>query len=193
MPTMLRLWKYTAGSPVEDYGTFFEQLRSPFHMTFDGLALGVLAALIYVDRSRFQWAQRSAITSLLAWGGLAAFAILLIGHPMMIQISWFDRTIMQTLIAIASACALLGLVLGGGPIRLLSGHGMFVLGKLSYSWYLTHLMVIPLSWELSSRLFSGVARFGFFTAVYLATSLALALALHLLVERPFLAVRDRRR
>ncbi|NNC74693.1 MAG: acyltransferase [Acidimicrobiia bacterium] len=191
IPTVLRVAAVVQGPGVDDYPTFFVQTRSPFHLTFDGLALGVLAALVYLDREKLSWTRNQAITSTLCWSGIVVFGALLFVEPMMEEISVFDRTAMQSLIALASASTLLGLVLGGGPIRLLSGQRLFVVGKLSYAWYLMHLMTIPLSWELANA--SGTSTltvFVTFVPVYLGLSLALALGVHVAVERPFLARRD---
>lgn len=190
LPTLLRLVKYWLSGGVDDYGQFFEQVRSPFHLTFDGLVLGVLAALVYIDRDELPWTRNRLITSTLTWVGIMTFAGLLFGQPMMSDISGFNQTLMQTIIAFASAALIGGLVLGGGPTRLLEGKVLFVIGKLSYAWYLMHLMVIPLCVQVAAAM-SDVrfTQIVVFVPLYLATSLTLAWLLHAGVERPFLARR----
>lgn len=193
LPTLFRTLKYVNGETVDNYTAFFNEFRSPFHLTFDGLVLGVLAALIYIDRDQLAWTKNGRLVDALTWSGIVSFGGMLAHHRLMLEISWFNQTLMQAAIAFSAAAVLLGLVLGGGPIRLLSGQYLFVIGKLSYAWYLMHLMVVPFSWEIATRFaLSQAGRAIVFVPVYLVLSLGLAYGLHVAVERPFLALRDRK-
>ena len=194
LPTVFRLAKFRSGQATTTYLDFFVEVRSPFHLTFDGLVFGVLAALIYLDRDELAWTKRGRTVHALAWTGISSFAALLFHHPLLVEISWFNQTVMQLVVALSSTAILLGLVLGGGPTKILSGDSLFVVGKLSYAWYLVHLLVIPMSIVVANAVGgNALAQILIFVPVYLASSLGLAWLLHAGVERPFLALRDRRK
>ncbi|WP_404310538.1 acyltransferase family protein [Neorhodopirellula lusitana] len=196
LPILFRMTKVQLGTVATDYEGFFHEFRSPFHLTFDGLAMGVLTAFIYLDKEKWSWTQNPRIANAICWSGIGIFSALLFCVPLLEEVSLFDITILQSLVAIASAAILLGLVLGGGPVKLLSGKQLFAIGKLSYSWYLVHLMTIPMSiWIAQSVLGSAelnLTVFVVFAGFYVPLSFAFAVGLHTLVERPFLALRDHR-
>jgi peptidoglycan/LPS O-acetylase OafA/YrhL len=68
--------------------------------------------------------------------------------------------------------------------------------KLSYVLYLVHVMVIPganviVDAVLGTSDVPQLARLIIFLPIYAVCSLALGLAIHLAVERPFLKLKDR--
>lgn len=197
LPLLGRLVVDLALPDVRDYDTFFRTFRSPFHASLDGLAVGVLCALLYRDRGDFTWAGGPRVPRALFWAGTALVATLLLPTPLLDPIGAFDRVPLQALLALGFGGMLLGTALGGSPRGLLSGQGLHVISKLAYSLYLVHHAVIP---GTSSMLttwawFADLSRTGqlvVFLPAFLLVSLAAAAAVHYVVEKPFLLLRDRR-
>lgn len=196
LPAGLR-WATDLGRPgIDSYDLFFAVFRSPFHLCLDALAAGVGAALL--------WHQRPAalanprLVGALFWAG-AALAGGLIGLvPLLDRIDAFDKIGLGTLLALAFGAMVAGAAFGGGPQRLLGRPGLFVIARLSYALYLVHLPLIPAALWLAGAIpgyggWDEGLRFALFLPGYLGLSFAAALALHLAVERPFLALKDRRR
>ena len=187
-----------------DYPTYFHALRSPFHVTFDGLVVGVLVALVYLERDRWRWCARRlsgviSVADVIFGAGASVVAVIASTGAQLDQVSTFDRIGLQALLAWSFGAVVLGAALGGGPQRLLSARQAFVMAKLAYTTYLVHMLVIPLSLGLVSAV-NGTDRalvaLMLFTPIYLSLALLVALALHLGVERPALerwnAARSRR-
>jgi peptidoglycan/LPS O-acetylase OafA/YrhL len=86
------------------------------------------------------------------------------------------------LVSIVSACVLVGLLADRSLARVLAWRPLVALGTISYAVYLVHwpvrLVLVPERTDGLDGLPLALLRFG--------VSLALAVALHLLVERPFM-------
>jgi len=198
LPTVFRVITTLTTSGIDDYADFFPVYRSPFHMTFDGLAVGVLAAFIYRDRDQLAWTSRPRTVNGLFWAGAIPYLWLAAGQPLMDSISLFDKLVLQAALGWTAGAMLLSLALGGGPSGVFRHGWMFVVSKLSYSWYLMHIMFVPLALRITDGLFgadtaSPGVRFVLFAPTYLALSLTAAFALHFAAEKPFLILRDRTR
>ena len=164
------------------YAEFWPIFRSPFHMTLDGLIVGVAIAVA----QHAGIVPRSRKVGLAVLGtGTAVFVAWLASHDFMAVIDLGDATLQPALIAILAGALTLGAVqLAGTPLPLTR---LFqVLSRLSYSLYLIHLPLIPLSLAVSAT--HGPLAFW---PCYLSVSLGAALLLHLAVERPFLRIKDR--
>ncbi len=196
-PMLLRALTWLGSPPRLDYEGFFMLFRSPFHASFDGLAVGTLCALLYRDRARLPALQRPAITTGLFWSGAAVVGGLLGVRPLLNQIDLFDAVFLQAVLALAMGAIVLAVALGGGPQRGLSRHGLFVISKLSYALYLTHYAVIPavevaVASMIDTTTTPRAVQLALFFPPYLAASIGTAAALHYLVEKPFLLLRDHR-
>ncbi len=197
LPTLFRWLTLAATGGPLDYAAFFEEFRSPFHMSFDGLAVGVLCALLYRDRARFAWANSRRIPAALFWLGTVTLLALLMAAPLLDEIGLFDTVFLQTLLAASGGAMLLGLVLGGGPGAWFRARWMLVLSRLAYSLYLVHYALMPGAYALLETMpgfaaLSAGVQFLLVLPIYLVLSLAAALVLHYAVELPFLRLRDRR-
>jgi peptidoglycan/LPS O-acetylase OafA/YrhL len=100
------------------------------------------------------------------------------------------------LIALGAGGVLYGVLLSGNPVPVLRGLSLLILARLSYSLYLVHLPVIPgVIWLLDGPL--GLAdeppfvRFATFLPLFACASLLAGAALHYVVEKPFLLIKDR--
>ena len=178
------------GSPnVDSYVQFFITFHSPFHMTMDPILFGVPIALADRSKHQFPVLTSRAVAGLIFWIGAVLFLAISCSHEMMRDITWRDKTIQPTVIAFAFAAMTYGLIFGGGPGALFRSTLLFITAQISYSLYLIHMPLVPLSLVLADRLAPG--NFGIFLAVFAAISVAAAMLLHFAVEKPFLAIKDR--
>lgn len=178
---------------IADYPAFFQAFRSPFHASMDALLIGVLAAWLVHDRTLAATAGRHA--GWIFWVGTAGFVTLIAPVEMLAQITLYDKLAQSTLVALACGAMVLGAALGGGPVRALSATWLRVTARLSYCLYLVHLALVPLAARIGEVIFPTLppgttAQFAAFFCVYVLLSLAAALALHYLVEKPGLLLKS---
>jgi peptidoglycan/LPS O-acetylase OafA/YrhL len=170
-------------SPIE-YAGFWRTFRSPFHFALEGLVIGV--ALSYVEQ--LNWIARHKKSGLMV---LAISLILLLAflasHDLMRQITLFDASLQQPLIAILAGGVVCGAVMSKDaamPIQ----REIRAIAVLSYSLYLVHYPLIP--WVLHHTQNVGVWPFWI---LYLSSSLLMSALVYALIERPFLKIKDRLR
>jgi peptidoglycan/LPS O-acetylase OafA/YrhL len=197
LPIVFRYLTHLGSAGDIDYLTFFRFYRSPFHASYEGLAIGMLCALLYRDRAALRGLADRRTAHGLFWAGAAVFAAMVGFVPMLDHIDFFDKVPLQSLLSIAAGLLLLGLVFKGGPGRLFRCWPALVLSRLAYSLYLVHLALIPAAQAFCATLpgfdaFSQGEQFLIFLVPYLAITTAAALLLHYGVEKPFLLLRERR-
>jgi peptidoglycan/LPS O-acetylase OafA/YrhL len=196
LPLLLRALTEIAQPGVDDYARFFAIFRSPFHLSFDGLATGMLCALFYRDRELLAWTRGPRAAQLLYWSGGAGVVWLLGRRVLLDEVGLFDKLVLQSALALAMGAFVLAVLLGGGPARWLRAHWMMVVSKLSYSLYLVHFALIPLvqhvlhQWPRYDASAPGL-RLLVFLPVFAVVSAAGASLLHYVVEKPFLLIKDR--
>ena len=144
----------------------FERVSLGTDTRLHQLAIGAGFALL--------WRAGVCIPRWLGWGGLVAIAAVALGRPAVHSIHVF----IYPTVAIATGAVILASLDGSGLRRLLSARPLVWVGLLSYSLYLWHYFVHQLVTD-------GV--------MALALSVGLAVASHLLVERPLVALRKRLR
>ena len=194
-PLLFRYITHLGNPALETYEEFFWVFRSPFHMSFDGLAIGVLCALLYRDRARLAFARNRLVTHGLFWAGLALVGWLIAAESLLGRIDLFDKIALQTVLSAGMGCMLLALVFGGGTAAFMRKGWLFFFSKISYSLYLVHLPLVPgvklmLDDLVGLHEFPLAVQFAIFAPVFSAVSIAVALGLHYLVEKPFLLIRD---
>jgi peptidoglycan/LPS O-acetylase OafA/YrhL len=192
---MLFRWIVARETPAGiAYPMYFQLFRSPFHLGFDGLAMGMLCALVYRYRACWPLLRDRRCSDTIFWLGAAAVAALLVATPLFDAIGFFDEVPLGLVLAVGMSGMLLGLTLGGGPRAWFRGRALFVVSKLSYTLYLVHYALIPAATALADAAFgepsSPLARFAVFLPIYLVLSFVGAALLHYLVEKPFLVLRD---
>ncbi|MBV6658117.1 MAG: acyltransferase [Devosiaceae bacterium] len=193
-PFAARAWLAADLPDTITYQTFFETLRSPFYACFEGLVLGVLCALIY--RRREAWIARVPRPALSGafWLAATGLILLLIGQGPLLDdgVDRFGQVALQSVIAILFATMMLAVLLGGGPVRALSHPSFLAPARLSYAAYLVHLPLMPLAMLLTAALMGGLEINAVSLAVCLAITVSLtvmvSLVLHILVEKPFMAL-----
>ena len=184
----LRLLSFYMASP-QDYVTFFETSRSPFHTNFETLLLGVAIAFWRAERAR---ALGPSMARGIFWAGLCALLGLLASHEMMRGIGWFDVLVQPFLIA-ATMGALVFSVVGGYNGAFLRCLPARFLSRISYSFYLVHFPLMRgafFLWYISSQ-HIGVQSFWGYLVLYLLVSLLAATALYYAIEKPFLDIKSR--
>lgn len=174
-----------AQGPV-DYQTFFEVFRSPFHHCLDALGFGMVAAVLH----RHEVGKRFG--ALMVWGGAGGLAVLLLQAQLLDNITAWDMILQPTLIAGLFTLMVLGAAYGGGPKRVLESRVLIVHARLSYPLYLLHMAIIPLAWAMSGAQASGgLEALLRFLPYYILFAYGGAYAVHVLVEKPFLMIKER--
>jgi peptidoglycan/LPS O-acetylase OafA/YrhL len=165
------------------------------HLRLDSILWGALGALLFARARLLPARLRRAALVLVA----AAVALLVRGDHLsrLPAGTVLGESAGLTLIALGST--LLLVELGAAPwsplCRALEARPLVVLGRLSYAMYLIHWPML----DLARALFSTTPRAPTATNFFLFSALAVALAaaaaglLHVAIERPFLALKDRLR
>jgi len=176
---------------IDTYESFFPLLRSPFHLTLDPMLIGILLALIYWKRAEAPRLTSTKVAKPLFWSGAIVFILLSTVEGLMAQITWWDKTLQPTVIALGFGAMTFGLIFGGGPARLFRSRVLFFFARISYSLYLVHLPLVPVSMKIAQMAAPQSEVFPLFFAVFLSLSVTAALVLHYVVEKPFLLFKDR--
>ena len=160
----------------ENYSEFFATLRSPFHWCVDGLLLGML-----VGKSMTQ-SKPARLLLLIAFTIVVAGLIAAARSELYADIERID--VLEQPAFIAAAATALLLLAANIPadwnryFALLSG-----LGRISYSFYLVHVPLLPSSMWLAVRI--GATSFGSFLLLYLLITVIISAMLYAFVERRF--------
>jgi peptidoglycan/LPS O-acetylase OafA/YrhL len=190
-------WSMLAGArqvPLGDYGAFFWTVRAPFHHAGLAILAGVLVAIGHGAS-----ATRGGSKPLF----LAVAALLLLLHTWRDWLGLGDWRQVCWIIALSSCLFALLVRLGLAVNRRHPAFGaarpLRYIAKLSYALYLVHFPLIGPAMQLSQtvpgdwRQQAPALASLLFLIVYGAMSWAAALLLHLVLEKPFLRLRDRLR
>lgn len=188
LPTVLRVVTALQHPGLTDYETFFPTFRSPFHLTFDGLAIGVACAFVFRDQAAntpSRWAVPLFRLS------AAALVWQLFAGELLGDIGWYEKTAQPLVLSLTFGGLLLGAACGGSRGGILTSQPMLVVARVSYPLYLIHMTLVASAAALAGyALGGGVASLVWYLAVYLSLSLGAALILHYAVEKPFLLVKE---
>ncbi len=195
LPLGLRLLTYQLGPLILTYSEFFWTLRSPFHLILDGFWMGAICAILYHDRPRVL-TENIKISKYVLYIGLTIIFSLLFPRPLLSSNDWLYGVVTLFLFPLGFAAILLAVVFQPQIAGVLRVHVFAFLSKLSYSLYLVHLALIPfvlaiLNATLPLDDYPSSIQFLLFFPVYIAISIVGALALHFVVEKPFLLLKDR--
>lgn len=165
---------------------FIEDLYYPTWMRLDGLLAGVMLAALRVYRP-VQWQRWQARPTpvLLAGLALAAAALWLFRD----RTGWAANTFGWPLLSSGFGLLVLSATSPRGVLGRWAVPGAGGIAAISYSLYLSHKLAMHAvdTWLAPHLPFGGVALF----LVYAAVIVAVGAALHHVVERPGLALRDR--
>lgn len=178
---------------VHSYEAFFLVYRSPFHASAETLLVGVLCALVYRDRAQLTWTGNPAAVRGLFWLGAVPLVWLACSAPMLDRIDRFDQVLQPSIIAWCTGALVLAVLLRAPEGRWLGNRALWPVAILAYSLYLVHLPLLPLAQLLAPRWEHATpgVQFLLFLPGYLLLSFGAAILLHLIVEKPFLLVKDR--
>lgn len=181
--TSYRFLVYLTHNSAFDYALFFRKLRSPFHFSLEPLLIGVALALaqnagvVKIAPNLGKYIFGIALVTLIAWLGT---------HEFMFVISVFD-VIAQPII-IACLCGLL--TLGAVQMHTIAMPCEAVvrtIAQLSYSLYLVHYPLLPLTKVIvEGSKYSDLI----FWLTYCVLTFAVACLLHYSIERSFLRLKD---
>ena len=178
------------------YGDFFWMVRSPFHLAVDGLWMGVLSALLYRWRAAAIFERPRCARSLLVLGSVL-LAVLISSFAWFDAAHYWASAVVLTLVPLGFACLMVAVISSKSALnQWLCGRGLRFLAVTSYSIYLVHMTVIPLALRAAALVPAyqdapPLTQFLVFLPGYLLLSVAGGVALHLLVEKPFLILKDR--
>ena len=189
-----RLVTSSAVAPA-DYSDFFWQVRAPFHNALDGLLLGMAAGYLIQANPRWLDSLPKLACRGLLWTLSLFLAVLLlsfdwldVGYLLSSTVIWF--------VASTTACLLLvGVSLeskGEPAVRPWSVASW--IAKISYPLYLIHYVMLVPAQSLAQAIGHGVpGRQFFFWFIYLTSSFLTAWLLHVMLEKPFLSLRESRK
>jgi peptidoglycan/LPS O-acetylase OafA/YrhL len=197
LPLILRLITLISNEGLLlNYEAFFWTVRSPFHLAMDGLWVGVICAFIYRS-DYFAAGDRKRVLRPVCNASLIVLGVLLVGAAWFDDMLFFPSIIVLNVVSIAFGGVLLSVSCGDTLINgLLRSRWLRKLSVLSYSVYLLHLMLVPLSLALlgmmvDSDSLSPLALLTAFAPLFFALSLVAGAVLHFTVEKPFLLLKDR--
>ena len=197
LPLLFRYLTYTSHPELDTYYEYFRMLRSPFHVSLDGLLVGCICAFLHHHRDHFPWLERTEIIRSLFWGGLLLSGYLVCAQPLLDPIRWFNVTLLYTCLALGFGAVLLSLISGRSPCAaFFRTRWLFFFSKISYSLYLVHMMFMGCVYVLlrdtiSIERFPVGVQFALYFPLFCVFSIAGALVLHYAVEKPFLILKDR--
>jgi len=175
----LRLIQFES-RPLWDYVSFFQELRSPFHMSLEPL----LAGLAIAHARHVKLLDRLPRSPVLLMAVLAVLLGFMASHQFMAEFTLVDVVLQPALISllcaglVAASVGLSGTPLPGASLARVSA-------RLSYCLYLVHFPLLP-----AAQAWAGGSA-ALFWAIYLSLSIAVAWIIHRLIERPFLEIKDR--
>ena len=182
----LRTLKYISiGMPSQFNAAFFFEILTPFHLRLEPFILGLTVAIIEQYRrgglGLSIWLSKKVLFwCFFAWfllGGFQAFRT---------SVSFWDSSFIPLLSALLFTVFIVGCVALSNEN--LPGESFFrIIAHLSYTLYLVHFPLIPVSVEIAKNFVYETISFWF---IYLLLSFLIALIVHFTVEKPFLYLRN---
>ncbi|HET6432733.1 acyltransferase [Dyella sp.] len=164
---------------------YIEDLYFPTWSRLDGLLTGVLLAALKVFRPQL-WTRAQAHATVAMWGGLVMLALAF--WLFRDRLAWLPNAFGWPLLSAAIGLLVFAAAGPGSAIGRWHVWGARPVASISYSLYLTHKIAFHLVQVGWGERLHGIALFG----LYALAALAAGGALHLLVERPGLRLRQRR-
>ncbi len=169
------------------YEYFFKFIFYPSIGRLDGIALGTLVAYTKIYNPKL-WERIITKSSLLLTGGIL-FLIALIPF-IYLKVGWFNVFFGFPLIAVAFTLILLSAVGNNSLLEKIKIPGLTTTSMLSYSLYLTHSLAIGMVHQLyndQKGAGAGIIKY----LLMMTLTFIFAIALYLLIERPFLLLRHK--
>ncbi|MDP5191462.1 acyltransferase family protein [Rheinheimera baltica] len=173
------------------YSEFFWYFRAPFHFSLPSLLAGAIAGLLYTKYPSgllsAKWNKN------LQYGSIVLLALILCTERWAETAQWFAINALLMLCSLLFASVIYCNLFNTPVTESRTNILLRFIAKLAYPLYLIHLMMIPLTKVICAAVFSSTENISFtaYFLVYLVLSFFSAVALHLLVEKPFLVLKDR--
>lgn len=174
---------------ILNYSNFFWAYRAPFHFAFQGLLMGLLVAYLYSHNLQ----PNSHSVSIFRISLLVLITILIADEWMSDNANWNITSMVLFVININFAVMIFAC---GNSEKLnqgwLSTPVLRFFSRMSYSLYLVHYLFIPWSTHIAKSITNTHwLSIVFFLLCYISLSLVTAYLLHLIVEKPFLLLKDK--
>ena len=159
--------------------------------------MGTLVAFLVRHKDRLALLNRSWFPNVLFWGGTLVVGVLLIPRPLLATVGWFNVTALFSLLALGFGAILLALVLNQKLYgRLFESRFLFFFSKISYSLYPAHMVFLGITLKMVDAVLDPwtvppAVRFLVYVPLFLVLSVTWSLALHYVVEKPVLLLKDR--
>lgn len=164
---------------LSEYQVFWSVLRSPFHTCLEPLVFGFLIAIFYSGG----FVRLSPRTGCYLFAAIfAVLSCLLAYQELLAHIDLWDATF-QPLVIAGLFALLLTAAISMKDVHLPMKAMFRFCARISYSLYLVHLPLIPLSYVLSESFGLGLAGFW---VIYLSTSIVHSLIILTFIEYPFM-------
>ncbi|UTA48886.1 acyltransferase [Simiduia sp. 21SJ11W-1] len=165
----------------EDYFWFY---RAPFWYAVCPILMGLVVGLV---KHKYPVFEPPSNLKLLMLCAFPALVFLLFFSAWVYAGNWYLVDFVQLLFSVLCAVVVAICVwLQEAGRGILAGRFLRLMAKLSYAVYLVHLLMIPLSIELSE--FVG-GEFWVFFVIYISLTMFVSFVLHLVVEKPFLELK----
>ncbi|GJL85268.1 MAG: acyltransferase [Micavibrio sp.] len=178
--------------PFDDYASYFLNMRSFFHLSLDGLIVGMLAAMAWKEQAVKDYLARPFVADNVFYGGLGVILVLVLSGPLVdLGGNLFNKVFLVSFLSLGFGGMLMGLVGGCKASKIFSKTGLRFMGLISYSLYLFHLPMLYMAEMLASRLidFSDLAAqvmFILYMPFFLGLSVIVATLSYLAIERTFI-------
>lgn len=165
-------------------------MYTPFHLHNDGLTIGLLLAFVSVSMPRLLDGSPSMRTRVLTVAAVTSVVAVMLRAANGIVFPFLSLALIYGSMMIAL------LAMAADRLRLLESRGLYRVSRLSYGMYLNHFAVlrwIAPSVARSVKAVGGQNPFTLFVTlgIVIAISLSFAMATFVLIEHPFLALRER--
>lgn len=178
--------------PFHDYETYFLKMRSLFHLSLDGLLVGMLAGVAWNDKATREKLSRPLVANAAFYGGAGVVLALALSGPLVdLGANWFNKVFLANVISLGFGGMLVGLLGGCKGASLFAAKPLRFIALISYSLYLLHLPVLYMAEAVASRFvdFSDVSlqmMFLIYMPFYLLLSVMVATLSYVMIERPFI-------
>ncbi|MEQ8427138.1 MAG: acyltransferase [Gammaproteobacteria bacterium] len=180
------------GSHAGSYSEYFWAYKAPFHFSVVGILCGFIVAYSFL---RFQVSEGfKRALKWFTWCSLPLILLLLFSERWMETGDWNRSSHVTLFLTVLFSLVIYNYLLQPlSPGNFLTGRTMRFIARLSYSLYLCHITIIPMTERFVSGMVEQNALFAFsiYFAVYILLSFCFSILLYLLVEKPFLMMKGR--
>jgi peptidoglycan/LPS O-acetylase OafA/YrhL len=176
--------------PFVEYETYFLTMRSLFHLSIDGLLIGMLCRIIVGHEHLVSLIYRAPAANIMFFLGLfLVLGISMSGVMVDLGVDTFDKTVQPLLISIGFGLMLLGLLGNCIGSKIFQAKPLYYIALISYSMYLLHLPMLFFVERLFTRfadisLWTKQEYFIFYFPVFFGVTALFSTLTYLFIEKP---------